>query len=213
MPAPPSFPFKLAALALLLLGLMSISYVGMNRARQAPEPNPLASLTIPDFNLTDQNGKEQTRDIFKNRWTILAFTFTHCTTVCPIMHGHLIRLQSELKNTPLRIVSISVDPAHDTPEALKAHAEKIAADPDRWTFLTGDADIIHRILTGLRFSADPDPSLAINLPDGNTMANILHPSKLLLIGPDATVRAMETGLDWSGPASLLRRVREERLEE
>jgi protein SCO1/2 len=213
----------LALVAFMLVCVMVVSWFGMNRsltpgpageaAGSLPlfpaddEAAALASLVIPEFTLTDQEGHARTRDIFKDRWTVLAFTFTNCTTVCPIMHGHLIRLQSEMAGTPLRIVSISVDPAHDTPAALKAFAEKISADPERWTFLTGDAATIQSILAGLRFTTGADPSLTITLPGGGTMANIVHPSRIILIGPDATVRAMETGLDWSGPEAVLRRVR------
>lgn len=206
----------LALVAFMLVCVMVVSWIGMNRARTAAplslpptgdEADALASLVIPEFTLTDQDGKARTRDLFKDRWTLLAFTFSNCTTVCPIIHSHLIRLQSEMANSPLRIVSISVDPVHDTPAALKAFAEKIAADPARWTFLTGDAATIQSILASLRFTTGIDSSLTINLPGGGTMANIVHPSKVLLIGPDATVRATETGLDWSGPQALLERVR------
>jgi protein SCO1/2 len=200
----------------MLVCVMVISWFGMSRSRTpeslalsaaGDEAAVLASLVIPEFALTDQEGAPRTRDLFKGRWTLLAFTFTNCTTVCPIMHGHLIRLQSEMAGTPLRIVSISVDPAHDTPAALRAFARKIAADPARWTFLTGDGATIQRILASLRFTTGMDPSLTIDLPGGGTMANIVHPSKVLLIGPDTTVRAMETGLDWSGLEAVLRRVR------
>ncbi len=217
---PPRVFIPLALVAFMLVCVMVVSWFGMNRSRPPgpggaeslpfssadDESAALASLVIPEFTLTDQDGITRTRDIFKDGWTLLAFTFTNCTTVCPIMHSHLIRLQSEMAGTPLRIVSISVDPEHDTPAALKAFAEKISADPARWTFLTGDAAAIQSILAGLRFTTGIDPSLTINLPGGGTMANIVHPSKVLLIGPDATVRAMETGLDWSGPEALLRRV-------
>lgn len=201
-----------ATLAAVLLIVMGVSWLGMQPAAPTltltpAEPDPLASLSIPDFTLRDQNGDPRTRELFSNQWTILAFTFTHCTTVCPIMHAHLIRLQSMLQGTPLRIVTISVDPDHDTPETLRAYATKISADPERWTFLTGDAPTIASILHGLRFSADPDPSLPISLPGGGTMNNILHPSKVLLIGPDARVRAMESGLQWSGVEALFNQAR------
>lgn len=211
------FPLLAAALAALLLIVMVVSWAGMrSRAPESPpavdqadaaEGDPLATLQIPEFEMVDQSGAARSREIFTGRWTILAFTFVNCTTICPIMHSHLIRLQSMLQGTPVKIVTISVDPVHDTPEAMRAYAERISADPSVWTFLTGDAGAIERILAGLRFSADPDPAQAITLPDGKTMNNILHPSKVLLIGPDGRVRAMETGLEWSGPLTLLERAK------
>lgn len=191
---------------------MGFSWFGMNRSGRQPqvsalaEVDPLTSLVIPQFTLIDQQGRPQTREIFNGHWTILAFTFTNCTTVCPIMHAHLVRLQNEARGAPLRIVTISVDPTHDTPETMRAYAERIGADTERWTFLSGESSTVQRILSSLRFSTEEDPSLPIALPGGERMSNILHPSKLLLIGPDGTVRAMDNGLQWSGAESLFSQI-------
>lgn len=206
-------------LAAVLAAVMAASWYGMRRAatggaaeaglspRSGSVPHDeergrFASMVIPEFELVDQDGRARTRDIFRGASTILAFTFTHCPTACPIIHSNLVRLQEALRGTPVRIVSITVDPAHDTPEALKAHAQRLSADPARWSFLTGDEGTIRRIIDGLRFGIEEDPSITITLADGSTMNNIIHTTKLLLIGPDATVRAMESGLEWSAAERL-----------
>lgn len=165
-------------------------------------PGALAAMRIPEFRLTDQDEKPVTRDVFAGRYSILAFTFTHCPTACPIMHSHLIRLQEELRGTPVKIVSVSVDPAHDSPAVLKGHALRLGADPARWSFLTGDEEAVRAIVSGLGFALSKDASMPVALPDGATMSNIVHPTKLILVGPDVTVIGMETGLEWSGAEAI-----------
>lgn len=162
-------------------------------ADDGPPAEALALLNIPEFTMRDQNGAERTRDIFKGQWTILAFTFTNCPTACPIMHSHLLRAQQLLAGTTARIVTISVDPANDTPAAMKAYAERIVADESRWTFLTGDQRTIESIVHGLKFALRDDPAITVNLPDGRTMPNILHPTQFIIVGPDGKVVGLEPG--------------------
>lgn len=212
------FGALLAGLLVLTAGLMVVGWIGMRAVgRGANEPvdadwdaleaAALASMTIPEFEFVDQDGRPATREIFLGRWTILAFTFTHCPAVCPVMNSRLVRLQAELEGVPVRTVSISVDPERDTPQALRAHADRIGADLARWSFLTGDQAAVDRIVASLGFGALGEAGEPIALADGSTIPNIVHPSKLLLIGPDGRVRAMESGLEWAAVESLGRRAR------
>lgn len=172
-------------------------------------PEALAMMVIPPFSLVDQNGAEVTREIFKGRMTLLAFSFTNCPTVCPIMHSHLVRLTHEtLKLAPVRIVTISVDPAHDTPEALRAYAERLGVESPKWTMLTGDEAKIREIVTSMRFALQEEPGLPITLKDGSIMSNIVHPTKLVLVGPEATVIGLDSGLDWESAERIALRARD-----
>ncbi len=92
-----------------------------------------------EFNLTERSGKKVTlRDLSGKVW-IGDFIFTRCAGICPLMSGHMRRLQEALKGSQdLRFVSFSVDPEYDTPEKLSAYAQKFGADPEKWLFLTGD---------------------------------------------------------------------------
>lgn len=73
----------------------------------------------------------------------LQFIFTSCTTVCPLMSASFAGVQARLESgdARLRFVSISIDPAYDTPERLRAYAKRFDADA-RWQFFTGSADDI-----------------------------------------------------------------------
>lgn len=172
-------------------------------------PEALAQMVIPEFTLMDQDGAEATKSIFDGRMTLLAFSFTNCPTVCPIIHSHLVRLIHEpLRMTPVRIVTISVDPKHDTPEALRDYSEKLGVDSTRWRMLTGDEATIRSIVTSMRFAIEDDPALPITLKDGTMMSNIVHPTKLVMVGPQGTVIGLESGLEWESAARIALRARE-----
>lgn len=148
----------------------------------------VSSLSVPDFTLVDQDGRTVNQDIFKGRVTVVDFFFTHCPFVCPVLTTVMKDVQRELQDTPVRLLSISVDPDHDTPEVLRAYAKDHGADESRWTFLTGERTTVSNIVqNGLQFALGEDPSRPIKLEDGTSMNNVVHPSWFALIGPDRRV--------------------------
>jgi protein SCO1/2 len=75
------------------------------------------------------------------------FIFTSCAGPCPLLTARLSGLvQLHAGNARFRAVSVSVDPATDTPEVLKGYAERYRADPNTWHFLTGDAQSIQDLM-------------------------------------------------------------------
>lgn len=156
----------------------------------------LAAMTIPEFRLTDQLGRPTDRSVFEGKWTVLEFMFTACVTACPVMKGNLFSVQQELGDLPVRFVSITVDPEHDTPEHLRSYSSRFEVDPDKWRFLTGDMDTILSICEeGLGFGVQVDPAVTITRPSGDTMANITHPSRFFVVSPEVRIVAMYDGLD------------------
>jgi protein SCO1 len=95
---------------------------------------------IADFNYTNQqNEKVSLKDLEGKVW-IADFIFTNCETVCPPMTFNLTKLQKELKEAGVEdymIVSFSVDPENDTPQALKEYISGYEADTGKWELLTG----------------------------------------------------------------------------
>jgi protein SCO1 len=71
---------------------------------------------------------------------LLQFIFTSCTTICPVMSSTFSAAQDRLRaaSPRLRMVSISIDPEHDTPTLLAEYAKRFKAGP-QWLFLTGSA--------------------------------------------------------------------------
>lgn len=94
---------------------------------------------VQEFTATDQEGKEVDLGQLKGKVWVADFIFTNCTTVCSPMTGQMAFLQKKLKDEGLDVslVSFSVDPKRDTPEAMKAYGENFEADFSNWHFLTG----------------------------------------------------------------------------
>ncbi len=106
----------------------------------APATSP-AQKYFTDVELVDQNGRKLRfySDVLKGKTIILNAFFTTCTSVCPPMNRNLEQLQAALGDRvgkDVFIVSLTVDPATDTPARLKEYAQRFHAGPG-WTFLTG----------------------------------------------------------------------------
>ncbi|UUZ83921.1 SCO family protein [Paenibacillus sp. P26] len=94
---------------------------------------------VEPFQFTDQEGKPVALDDLKGKVWVAQFIFTHCTTVCPTLTSNMAELQKKLKDkgAAAELVSFSVDPDKDTPEAMKAYLSKFQADFSHWRALTG----------------------------------------------------------------------------
>ena len=103
-----------------------------------------------DIVLTDQNGHRVRlyEDVIKDRVVVMNFIFTTCTTICPTMGATFSRVQRLLGDRNVSLISISVDPATDTPQRLDAWSKKLDARPG-WTLVTGDKPEIDRLLKSL----------------------------------------------------------------
>lgn len=160
-------------------------------ARDLREPDPgLEGFVFPEFELIDQDGEPVDESILDGNVTIVDFIFTNCPFACPGLGAAMLRLQSELAGTPVRFLSVSVDPDRDTPERLREYAAESlpGADLARWSFLTGDKETIYSIVRDhLKFNLSVDESQTIRLKGGEEMFNIAHPTKLFLVGPDRRV--------------------------
>ena len=87
-------------------------------------------------------------DVLKDRVVVINTFFTTCEGSCPIMAGNFARLQKELGDERLQLVSISADPLTDTPAKLKEYAARMHASA-RWTFLTGQKEQVDAALRKL----------------------------------------------------------------
>lgn len=141
----------------LILGLMTVgSQQAVLAERRQPE---WPAEGIQDFTLTECHGQTVTRaDLLGKPW-LACFIFTHCLGPCPLVSERMELLQNRLAGLDVRLVSITVDPDRDTPDVLKAYAERYHADPDRWWFLTGDkAEIFRLIRRDFRMIVDDEPN-------------------------------------------------------
>ncbi len=162
------------------LGVIIIAITGINlwsAFDTEPEvPTKVVETSVPDFNLTNQQGQPlQLSDMAGKIW-IADFIFTNCPTICPAMTQEMARLQSEFVADPVYFVSFSVDPERDTVDVLSRYATAYGADDRRWHFLTGEKADIHQL-------AEKGFSLAA----GHQGSEILHSARFALIAPNGNI--------------------------
>jgi protein SCO1/2 len=113
----------------------------MCRAR-APELDDFGA--VPAFSFTDERGQPFTQDALRGHVTIVGFIFTRCDNICPVTTMKMGEIQEKTFDvgSKIKLLSVSIDPEHDTPAVLAAYARKFQADPTRWRFVTGPHDKI-----------------------------------------------------------------------
>lgn len=168
-----------------------------------PGDTPPVLLTLAPFTLIDQMdqpfGSQQLRD---KVW-IADFIFTRCAGPCPMMTSRMAQLQDQLSQHHRRdeivLVSITVDPEHDTPAVLQAYARLAHASDTRWRFLTGHPDNIHALVrSGFRLPVGTDSDNA-----NNTNMPIFHSQKFALVDRSGRVRGYYDALTDEGRQELL----------
>ncbi len=107
---------------------------------------------LPDFELTDQQGRVIGPGSFQGKTLVLTFIFTRCAApkYCPLMSSNFQQLEKKIHAAGdlaahTRLLSISFDPEYDTPEVLAKYAEIHAQDGDFWRFASGTPDAVARL--------------------------------------------------------------------
>ncbi len=100
----------------------------------------------PKFELLNQDNKTITNESYKGKVYVLEFFFTTCPSICPKMNASMLSIEKEFFGNPnFGIVSISIDPVHDSPKILKEHAKLLGVKSSNWNFLTGDKAYIYNL--------------------------------------------------------------------
>lgn len=163
--------------------------------KKIPEPPEVIS-ALPEFVLTNQDGKPFGSDNLKGKVYIASFIFTSCPTICPLITNRMLQLQAKFKESklPIELVSFSVDPGNDSPSILKDYANKYHADTSSWNFLTGpQKDMLNLLEKG--FMVPMGEKIPMK-----SQYDISHTQKLVLIDQKGNIRGYyssqtEEGLD------------------
>jgi protein SCO1/2 len=172
----------------VLIALVCLAAAACDRGARAGDElaaDELAVLgQVPDLALTDQTGARLRTADLAGRVLIVNFIFTRCPTVCPVTSLKMKRLGEQLAGEErVALVSISVDPEHDTPEVLRAFAARYGADPARWRFLTGEAEALRRAVEeGFKLELSRRGALADGTPD------IVHDLHFVLVDRQLRIR-------------------------
>ena len=101
---------------------------------------------VPAFKLTNQDNKTISNADYLGKVYVVEFFFSTCPTICPKMNESMLQLQNEFYGNPnFGIASITIDPAKDTPQILKEHANLLGVKHYNWHFLTGDKEYIYSL--------------------------------------------------------------------
>jgi len=169
LPTPRSRALGMHLILVLVTGLLASRLLVANQAPLAPVPVPAAAQAVaavaaapekpaetsatpwggdyfPNTLLTDQNGRQVHffDDLIKGKVVVINFIFTSCSDSCPLETARLRQVQKLLGDRvgkDIFFYSISIDPLSDTPQVLKAYAQRFQVGPG-WQFLTGEfADV------------------------------------------------------------------------
>jgi protein SCO1/2 len=173
-------------LALALLTVLS----GCRAAKPLP-----VYWQVPEFQLTSQSGRAfDSKSLAGSVW-VADFIFTTCTGPCPRMSAQMRVVQTAVESMPdVKLVSITVDPKHDTPEVLAGYAARYHALPGRWFFLTGDQAALEAVYrTGFKL--------------GDVDGSLVHSTRFVLVDRRGRVRGFYTTSDDEALPRLLHDIR------
>jgi protein SCO1/2 len=147
---------------------------------------------LPDFAMTTQEGCPLRLSDLRGRVVVLTFIYTRCPLpdYCPLTDRKFARLAALVRPAPglsdrVRLLSISIDPEHDTPEVLARHAASKGAVPPLWTFAVATHAELGKI-------AGP-----LGLAYGPAADQVIHTLSTAIVAPDGTLARLESGNGWS----------------
>lgn len=156
---------------------------------------PQPGENVPDFTLTNQNGRIIRLADFRGKALLLTFIYTRCPfpDYCPRISNNFSEVLQQLQKDPqalakAQLLSISIDPEHDKPAVLRGYGERYVGRVDpgfrHWQFASGTADEVRKAANFF--------GLAYNTKDGQ----IVHSLQTVLIGQDGKVVKVYSGGDW-----------------
>ena len=155
---------------------------------------------MPPFTLTNQNGERISLDTFHGNSLVLTFVFTRCPVpnFCPRMSNNFGELQETIKSSTgtlanARLLSVTLDPAYDTPKILSDYAAFHHADSKIWSFATGDEKEIDSL------------TRAFSVYRQNEGGTISHGLATALINKEGRIDKIWRGNAWT-PAEIIKEI-------
>lgn len=151
---------------------------------------------VPQFQLTLQTDQPFDSHLLDGHIWVANFIYTTCDGPCPMMSHQMRGIQNSTQSTPeVKLVSFTVDPAHDTPPVLAKYATHFKADPARWYFLTGEMERLNEL--GVK-------NFKINNVDGS----LSHSTRFVLVDGKRRIRGYYLSNDDGFPKKLLHDIRQ-----
>jgi protein SCO1/2 len=163
----------------------------LSSANESVEPRP--GDEVPDFTLTNQDGKRIRLGQYRGRALVVTFIYTRCPLpdYCPLITRRFSELMTALKDNPslaekTHLLSVSVDPDYDKPAVLREYA-RVSAGLDsfgRWEFASGGTDEVKKVATffGMQYWLQDE--------------QIIHSLRTAVISPTGKLAALYRGSEW-----------------
>jgi len=174
-----------------LAALLTVASCGDREAR-GDYPAANGNNCLPEVSLIDQHGSAVSLASLRGKPVLIDFIYTSCASTCPMLTAKMAAIAQKLGpalGADVRIVSISLDPEHDSPAELAKYAQSHGASENGWIFLTGPPAKIDQVLAlfKLRRTRESDGS-------------ITHSISAFLLGPDGRQIRQYNALDVSPDA-------------
>jgi protein SCO1/2 len=153
------------ALVVVLGALLGGTPAPAHDAAHVGEERLPAIGAAPEFALTSQDGAEVTLKSLRGKVVAVAFIYTWCPDICPMLTDKMARVQDALGDdfgSEIAFVSITIDPERDTPQALKDYAASFAADLAGWSFLTGSVAAVREVARAYGVAVADGPDGAVD---------------------------------------------------
>jgi protein SCO1 len=155
-----------------------------------------------NFSLVDQNGREVTRQSFKNKIVVVNFLFTSCSVVCPYVTDQMAQIQQQTaQEKDVLLLSLTVDPADDTVAVLSKYAQKAGADPSRWFFVTGNEAVMQNLIGTSFLPHDTDTNFA-SMP-----GNFANSQRIVLVDTNGQIVKYFDGLNLDAAHAVVQEIK------
>ena len=146
--------------------------------------------SIPNRLLTNQDGELYSLHEGNADVNIVAFIFTSCTDVCPVITNNLVLVEKQIEGLDYQFISITVDPSKDTPESLKDYSDNFNAD---WPHLTGTRAELEQVWDDFLISVIEEEVEADNHNHDHHHDEMIH--EMMVLYPDNTTSMLEVEMD------------------
>ena len=159
---------------------------------------------IASFLFTDQNGQQVSLAKLKGKVLVIGLFYTNCPSVCGQLNYYMASVaKAYLSNKMVNFISITVDPARDTPAALKAYADQYGVPASKWQLVTADTATVYG------FARQSLLLNAAKLPNGD----FVYSDKLVLVDGHGIIRGYYSGTVDSEVARLNDEIKVQVMEE
>ena len=138
----------------VLAAMLALSVACSHADRAAP--TPIGPSVYPVYAaLRDEHGAAVGLDVDRGHPVIVSMFYGSCPVACPLIVSHVKEVESRLPpgaRADLRVLLVSFDSEHDTPEALAGIAKARGLDTSRWTLATGSDDDVRQVAAVLGVS-------------------------------------------------------------